>query len=29
MVPTIKLILLVTPGRIIDKRRDGWFSMLY
>ena len=29
MVPTINLILLVTPGRIIDKRRDGWSSMLY
>lgn len=29
MVPTINLILLVTPGRILDKRRDGWSSMLY
>ena len=29
MVPTINLILLVTPGRIIDKRRDGWSSMLH
>ena len=29
MLPTINLILLVTPGRIIDKRRDGWSSMLY